>query len=341
MLVSVVKLNEQLSDDREAIETILNELGCENIRFNPVKNEIRCSREEGKNPTAVRINVETLKFSCFSTNEQGSIYNFIMSKTGKSFPEALKWVVSTLNLSNVQMRSDIKLPFGGFYKNVARSITEPELCQQALDLSLLQKYGNVSHLSFFKDGIDFQTQEFFQLGYDHETSRITIPQWDINGNLVGIMGRSNDPEIPYEYRWMPIIPCSRSYTLFGYHQNYAAIQQQQLAIITESEKGPMQLRSMGYNFGLATCTRNISSVQAKYLKALRVKKLILAYDEGISEDELINEVNKIKINNPILRNSVGYIYDKYGEILTPGSKASPTDLGIENFRRLIKNVTWI
>lgn len=341
MVVNVAKLNEQLSDDKEAIEAILDEIGCENIRYNPQKNEIRCSREEGKNPTAVRVKVDSLRFSCFSTNEQGSIYNLVMSKTNRTFPETLRWITNFLDISTESISQEIKLPFGGFYKQIIRSDTEPELYQKTYESEILDDYGLVSHTSFIRDGIDINTQEFFHLGYDIESNRITIPQWDVNGNLVGIMGRSNDLEIPYQYRWLPIIPCARSYTLFGYHQNYAAIQQQQLAIITESEKGVMQLRSMGYNFGLATCTRNISSVQAKYLKALRVKKLILAYDEGITEDELRQEVNKIKMENPILKNSVGYIYDKHGEVLKPGTKMSPTDVRVEDFKRLVGKTVWI
>lgn len=341
MIVNVIKLNEKLSDDRDAIETLLNEIGCENIHYNATRNEIRCSRDEGKNPTAVRIKLDTLRFSCFSTNEHGSLYNLIMAKTGKTFPETLSWVSRTLNLSKEELIHDIKLPFGGFYKQIIKADTEPELCQKTYDDSILDQYGLVSHTSFIRDGIDVTTQEFFHLGYDIESNRITIPQWDFNGNVVGVMGRSNDRDVPYEYRWLPVIPCARSYTLFGYHQNYAAIQQQQLAIITESEKGVMQLRSMGYNFGLATCTRNISSVQAKYLKALRIEKLILAYDEGITEDELRQEVNKIKIENPILKNSVGYIYDKHGEILKPGTKMSPTDVRVADFRRLVNKTVWI
>lgn len=341
MIVNVIKLNEKLSDDRDAIETLLNEIGCENIHYNATRNEIRCSRDEGKNPTAVRIKLDTLRFSCFSTNEQGSLYNLIMAKTGKTFPETLSWVSRTLNLSKEELIHDIKLPFGGFYKQIIRAHSEPELCQKTYEESILEQYGLISHMSFIRDGIDIKTQEFFHLGYDIESNRITIPQWDFNGNIVGIMGRSNDIDIPYEYRWLPVIPCSRSYTLFGYHQNYAAIQQQQLAIVTESEKGVMQLKSMGYDFGLATCTRTISSVQAKYLKALRTKKIILAYDEGISEDELIYEAMKIKVDNPILKNSVGYIYDKHGEILKSGTKMSPTDIGSRGFKELIKKTVWI
>ena len=72
----------------------------------------------------------------------------------------------------------------------------------------------------------------------------------------------------------------------------------------------MQLASMGLGYGLATCTKNISKVQERYLKALRIEEIIIAYDQGVSRDELEREAQKIKINNPVYANKVGYIFDK-------------------------------
>lgn len=342
MAINVVKLNDYLSGNIDAVETLLNALGCENIRYNPSQREFRCSREAGKNPSAVRVKVDNLKFACFSTNEQGSIFNFIMNKRSLNFPGALRWTIEILGLEKESFNSELHLPFGGFYKNIIRESSDPELNQKVYPDSILDEYGLANHISFLHDGIDLMTQEKFHLGYDAESKRITIPQWNVNGNLVGIMGRSSDPEILHEYRWLPIIPCARSYTLFGYHMNYAAIQQQQLVVITESEKGVMQMASMGYNYGLATCTKSISDVQAKYLKALRVDKIIIAYDEGVTEEQLRAEANKIKIDNPIYTNKIGYVYDKKGDILTLGSKNSPTDVGQTGFKELVNKYTkWI
>jgi hypothetical protein len=99
---------------------------------------------------------------------------------------------------------------------------------------------------------------------------------------------------------------------------------------------------MGYDCGLATCTRHISPVQERYLKALRTDNIILAYDQGIPEAELIIEASKLKISNSIYRNKVGYIYDKDGELMALGSKCSPTDNGKQIFRELINKYTkWI
>lgn len=340
--MNVLKLNEHISGDKNAVEEILSRLHCDNIRYNPVKNEFRFSRAEGKNPTASRIDVNSLKYQCFSTGNRGSIYNLIMEKRNVNFPESLKWVAKVLKITDSSIDEQIQLPFGGFYKNITKFNEEPENALKIYPADTLDEFGRITNTAFFKDGINFSTQERFNLGYDLETNRITIPQWNVNGELVGIMGRSNDSEIPYEYRWLPIIPCSRSYTLYGYHMNYSGIQAKQLCIITESEKGVMQLSSMGHELGLATCTNTISPMQARFIKALRVDKLVLAYDEGIEEEKLICEAEKLKSNNPIYKNKVGYIFDKQCEILQKESKDSPTDLGKSKFELLAnKYVKWI
>lgn len=340
--MNVLKLNEFISGNRDAVETILENLECENIRYSPIHDEYRFSKEYGKNPTASRVKVSNLRFQCFSSGQCGSIYNLVMIRRNCSFPEALRWVADVLEIDQSALNMTIELPFGGFYKSIIKEAKEPELSLPIYPESTLQQFGHVSNVSFLKDGIDIATQENFSLGYDLETDRITIPQWDVNGDLVGVMGRSNDPNIPYEYRWLPIIPCSRSHTLYGYHKNYAGIQNKQICVITESEKGVMQLYSMGFPVGLATCTRTISTTQAKYLKALRVDRLIIAYDEGIPECDLAAEAKKLQMNNPIYSNKVGYIYDANGDILRKGSKDAPTDLGREAFRTLANKYTrWI
>lgn len=340
--MNVLKLNEHLSGNKDAVETILANLGCSSIRYNAQRNEFRFAIEAEKNPTSSCINIDNLRFQCFSSGDKGSIYNLVMLKLGMNFPTALKWTARVLNLKESDFRQDIVLPFGGFYKKILHEKQEPEMVLPTYPESILEPYGHVANMSFWKDGITFQTQDNFLLGYDVETDRITIPQWGMNGQLIGIMGRSNDPNVPYEYRWLPILPCSRSHALYGYHQNYKGIQNKQICVITESEKGVMQLDSMGFPVGLATCTRNVSETQAKYLKALRVDKLILAYDEGVPEEALRQEALKLQVNNSLYVNKVGYIYDHDGEILKKGSKNSPTDLGREAFRELANHHTrWV
>ena len=323
------------------IKTILESLNFSDIKIQNDR-EIRCSREKGGNSTSVRVNINTLSYTCFSTNEYGNIYTAVMSRLHYNFPQALSWVADVLGLEKASFNKKTKLPFGGFYKKLIRESADPELYMKKYDTSILEQYKNSYNLMFFNDGISFQTQKDFNIGYDISTNRITVPQYDVGGNLVGIMGRENDLNGKKEDRWLPIIPCSRSLTLYGYHKNYQNIQKNQMCLIFESEKSIMQLHTQGYNIGLATCKNSISPTQQKYIKALMIPNIIIAYDEGVDEYQLINMAEKLKVDNQIYKNNVGYIYDKENEILKKGSKASPSDLGPEVLTRLVnEKIRWV
>jgi DNA primase len=317
-------------------------LNYQNINHVTSKNELRFSREEGTNPTSVKLSLETLKFVCFSTNDFGNIYTLVMKNKNLNFPQALNYVAEFLGLSKKTLNTKIKYPFSGFYKGLMKEITEPECSMKTYNDDILKEYTNKYNLMFFKDGIDFDTQKEFNVGFDLETLRITVPEYTLDGKLCGIMGRLNDTKCDKHERWIPIIPCSRSLTLYGYHKNYAEIQKKGLVVIGESEKFVQQLHSMGCKIGLSLCGCDVSEVQAKYIKSLMTNRIILALDEGLDEEQIRSQAEKLIVNNTMFQNKVGYIYDKDNVIIPKGSKGSPSDFGKRAFSELCKShVVWI
>ena len=104
----------------------------------------------------------------------------------------------------------------------------------------------------------------------------------------------------------------------------------------------MQCHSFGCNIALATSGCHISDTQAKHIKSMFLPKIILAYDEGLSQEDIIAEAEKLKMDNQIYKNQVGYIYDREHKYLPEGSKSSPSDLGKEVFSKLVKEcVIWL
>ena len=335
-MISVDKLNDYLIDNIDAIVKILQELGFDNIHQK--KKEIRCSWEPGSNPSATVINVETLLFYCFSNGEKGNLISLIMLRLKKSFSQSLKWAADVLGLEKSSLESKVKI-----FKRMIREEVEESSLLKTYDLNKLDPYaGKLSYL-FAQDGIDYESQKFFQVGYDNISNRITIPQWSVEGELVGIMGRLNASNVgPDEMRWLPIIPCQRGHTLYGYHFNYAEISKKRYCFIGESEKFVMQLRTMGIHNALATCGCSISNIQEKRIKSLFCKRVILSYDEGLEEEQVREQAKKIEMCNPIFNTKVGYIYDSDGEILKRGTKNSPSDLGKNAFENLVKTkVKWL
>lgn len=336
-----MRVNEALSADEDVVREILEELGFTQLTFDACKRIFRFAREEGRNPTSMVLNLDTLSFHCFSTNSKGNLYTLIMQRKDMNFPNALKWAADYAGLDKEEYDIDIQLPFGGFFQGLVKEISEPEFSMKTYDESELDEYKGFYNTMFLKDGISFESQEKFNIGYDTLSNRVTIPIYSLDNKLIGIMGRYNG-KCEKEERWLPIIPCSRSLTVYGFNENYQSIQEKGMTVIFESEKSVMQCHSFGCNIALATSGCHISDTQAKHIKSMFLPKIILAYDEGLSEEDIIAEAEKLKMNNQIYKNQVGYIYDREYKYLPEGSKASPSDLGKEVFSKLVKEcVVWL
>lgn len=339
--MNVMRVNEALSADEDVVREILEELGFTQLTFDACKRTFRFAREEGRNPTSMVLNLDTLSFHCFSTNSKGNLYTLIMQRKDMNFPNALKWAADYAGLDKEEYDIDIQLPFGGFFQGLVREISEPEFSMKTYDESELDEYKGFYNTMFLKDGISFESQDKFNVGYDALSNRITIPIYSLDNKLIGIMGRYNG-KCEKEERWLPIIPCSRSLTIYGFNENYQSTQEKGMAIIGESEKFVMQADSFGCHIALATSGCHISDTQAKHIKSMFLPKIILAYDEGLSEEDIIAEAEKLKMDNQIYKNQVGYIYDREHKYLPEGSKASPSDLGKEVFSKLVREcVVWL
>ncbi len=324
-------------DNPDYIEQILIELEFENIRDRG--HYYQFPNKDGDNLTACSIRKSDLVYQNYTRGTGGNIFTLCMTEKNLNFPDSLRWIANKLGISNELLSRKIKLPFGGFYKQISISEEEPELNISVIPKEQLAQYKNAYTTRFLKDGISLETQKAFDLRYDHINSSILIPIWSLNGELIGLKARSNDDNS--EQRYWAEVPYPKSLTIYGYHQNYQNIIKNKTCVIVEAEKSVMQANSFGCNIVLAVSGHSISSTQAKYIKSLMCDKVIIAFDEGISEEELQMEAKKLQTNSRIINTKIGYVYDKNNDILKKGSKDSPTDNGREAFSQLIKqHVVW-
>lgn len=336
--MNVLRLSEVLSENPSHVIKVLESIGYDNIRYDSSKNTLRFPRRLGGNPTSVIMSCNSLIYNCFSTNSSGNIYTLVMDRRGLNFPLALGYICDLLNLEKSTISAEVTPPFGGFYKSIARTTAEDFRSLITYPDSTLDDYSDVGNLMFVKDGIDVETQSVFNVGYDRRTDRITVPQYTVDGKLCGIMGRLNDSMCPHEERWFPIISCQRSLTLYGFHINYHSIVDKKTIVIGESEKFVQQCYSFGCHVALATCGCHLSDAQAKYIKSLMPKKVIFAYDEGLDEELVREQVKKLlSHSSSLFEMSAGYIWDSGHDLLAEGSKMNAADLGRCGFTELMKS----
>lgn len=299
----ILKVKDKLRGNEELIINLLHELGIENTKPLNTKREIRWGGNNGS-----KLNIDTLYYNSYSHNQKGDILVMVSYLKGIELGETIKWLSKYLNIEYTYTKTDIVLPFGGFFKNYSKSKELDETPPITYPMNRLEEFNNGLSLMWVKDGISLLVQEEFNIGYDFITNRITIPWLDSCGNLIGIMGRLHSNEIKeYQNKYMPIIAFNKSKALYGYYQNYKSILDKGKIIICESEKSVLQAREYGYSNVVALGGNNISKIHERLIKSMYCD-CILCLDEGIELKYCIEQANKLKIINPFFSNEV-YILD--------------------------------
>ena len=188
---------------------------------------------------------------------------------------------------------------------------------------------------WFEDGVDYLTQERFGIRIDFDSNRIVIPVRDYNNQLVGAKGRYNG-QCDLSERWSMFIPYPKSLVLYGWNENYESIINKHRVYIVEAEKSVCQAASWGFNLMLAIGGHDISMNQAEHIKSLGAD-VVIGFDQGIEEDFIKEQCEKVRIKSQLFNNRVGYISMK-----NMPEKSSPTDMGYDKFLDLLKhNMQWV
>lgn len=333
-LINVIELTDKIKADPDKILLVLDHLGYEDVRDCGKYFQFR--NIDGDNPSANTIYKDTLHWNNYTRGLSGDLITLVMYQANCNFGRALLNVTewTDIQVSNIKVRK----PFGGFYTKITRSLISPETEMPVYSESSLPAADSLSK-KFLDDGVDLLTQEKYGIRYCHELDQIIIPERNVNGQLVGAKQRNNDPNCPMEDRWGMFIPYKKSLCLFGYSEHYMAILQKRVCVIFEAEKSVMIGDSNKFQYGLAIGGHSISETQAKYIKSLGCKKIILAFDEGICNEEIEFNAKKLQIHNPIYQNKVGFINTK---ALKEGSKDSPIDGSFEQFKYLMQHeIKWV
>jgi DNA primase len=335
----MIELKKRLMNNPYHIENILEEYDFHNIDVGT--REIRCGINEKSNITSIRIKLnENLTANDFVRDIHGDLFSLIMKCKNVELKHIIKTVKEELGITYIEFQKTKKI-FGGFYDKIKRrNQTGTEL--KKYDESIMNEYLNKYNTLFFRDGISFATQKKFKIGLDHVSSRISVPWYDFEESLIGIEGRyTGDYEKDEVSKWYPIIPFPKSQALFGYNVNYMDLQGADEIYIGESSKFVMQLDSMGIHTAVALGGKTIHNQQIKQLTWLNPKKIIFCFDEGLDEELIHRQVEKTKILLKFFDIEIGYVNDKNNILLEKCSKNSPSDIGKDGFKELIKNyVEW-
>lgn len=319
----ISELKKQLLEDPENICTLLEEFEFEHITIK--KNEIRFARnsEGGQNIRIKLENNDYLNVTDYARSEHCDIVSYIIKEKHTDFRTILTAIKRILHLSDDWRPQSRRLIFGGVYENIMHKVDAPP---KVYDESTLDEYLKVPNVRFQRDHISLETQMEFGIGYDVETDRITIPIRDQHGSLMGIKGRANFEVNEETPKYLYLVPCQMSKTLFGYSTNYSSMYGGTVMVF-ESEKSVLQCASYGYHNAVALGSNSLSEYQAKMILSLNPQKVIFILDNDLP-------LNNTKRNIDMLRSvatmrDLQISYFDWTECLDLPAKASASDEGKE------------
>lgn len=327
--------------ENDLITKILEELGCHHIRKKD--GYIQCANPDGDNTTAVCVyentNLTTINYTRDISNGKNihtDLISLVEFYKNESFPYAVKWICDVLDIdyySNLDedLPKSLQLTKMLVEMQSVDTDTETEKPLKPIPEKILSYFEPYVNDMFCEDGVGYDTQVEFEIGYDEFTNRITIPIRDDLGNLVGVKARYFYRQVPEdEQKFMYIEKCARSQILYGLYKTINFIKKAQRVFVVEAEKGVQQLYDKGYFEAVATGGSKISKSQIDKLTRLCVP-IIFVFDKDITKEELDDIASRF-----IDGTEVYALIDTIGIL---NEKESPTD-DILKFEQLLEKCIY-
>lgn len=328
-MLSYTELLAKVYED-EYVEKVLESMGCHNIRHEQGGSLITCARPDGDNVRSIQIKIdEELKgvihtrgvsgnlFDIVAYNENIDLYKakeYIMCVCG--YNENTKYVESPLAWLNKVKRKRKKYQF-----DYDINILDEKILNQYI-------YGDIKQ--FNDDNISTETLLKYKVGFDTITQRITIPIYDIYGNLSGVKGRATR-EQDMDYKFYFLYQTDQSKTLFNYHNAKPYCIERGKVYVFESEKAPMQGNEFGLYNAVGIGSSGISYEQLNLLLDLGCD-IVLCYDKSLDMDKIYERY----INFFRGKRAVWTVEDNEEDCLLE-DKDSPVDKDFEVWMELDKN----
>ncbi|MNH98288.1 DNA primase [compost metagenome] len=204
-----------------------------------------------------------------------------------------------------------------------------EIVNEVYDESILDQYVMFPHQKYIDEGIDYQIQLEFEIGYDVKSQRIIFPVHNRFGEIISIKGRTiyDDYEDRDVYKFMYLYNFNKMVELYNWHRALYYVLEKKEIIIYEGEKTCWLSSQFGYRNCIAISGDDMSEWQVNMIKELGPETdIVIAMDK----DKDIKSVKKQAMKFGKTRN-VFALWDKDNMY---ADRDSPCDLGKEVFERL-------
>lgn len=327
----------------DKIEYILSELRCKGVKPHDNYRYYTGGFPDSDGHKSFAIFSENLYVDSYTRNIKdqygnSDLISMVMFVKDFYFSNALKWLCDILGLDyydDVTEDIPLSIQWTNLLFEMSENIDNSEDGDKILPINenILKTYFKGGNDLFLNDGVGLTTQREFEIGFDLDSTRITIPIRDELGTLVGVKGRLfYKDDIGEKYIYLE--RCSKSKILYGLYKTMKYIKEKSICIVVESEKSVLVLWEKGIRNVVAIGGHLLSKAQVEKITRLGIKEVVLCYDSDVArlENGKIDKGEYIKEAQKFIEEvRVSAMVDINGNTL--GEKESPVDR-FENFEKM-------
>ena len=301
--------------ENKYVEQILESIGCHHIKYHSSNGYWTCANATGDNNSAIVLyNDEPLFCTNYTrqmtqTSRATDLIDLVSYTKGLDFVCTLRFICDEIGLNYYHdFNEDVPMSFQ-ILKMIeemdGNADVEKDIPLAPISEDILNYYKPYVNDIFANDYISYNTQTEFEIGFDEESNRYTIPIRSEVGDLVGVKGRYFYLEVPSgQNKYVYLEPCAKSQILYGLYKTLPYIKQNGTVYVTEAEKGVLQLWSYGYKNVVASGGKTMSRHQIEMLTRLGAT-ICFCFDKDVAKEELEILADKFVEGVPLY-----YIYDE-------------------------------
>lgn len=247
------------------VEAFLVEAGATLVKRSGENLIARCPFHDD-HKRSFSMNETTGQFICFaaSCGEQGGLFSFLLKACGYSPQHAKKYAE--------EFGQDLDRPTAGEWAELPEwRLRRHDMSNKLINERLLAIYDFCPEY-MLKRGFSKHGLRAWEIGYDFEMRRVTVPVRDQSCNLVGITKRATLPTQETKYLHLEF---SKSQFLYGEHR--FAYARADAVWAGEGQFDALALSELGVNYPTSTMGARVSKTQLKMLA--RYPSVVLAYDD--------------------------------------------------------------
>ena len=271
-------------------------------------------------------------------------------KSGYGFVDIIKYIceVCGIDINESNTRHIINQPSWKKRLSVYQVAKKSQYLGKRYDKNILNHFLSYHPQTFIDDGISEETMNKFGVAFYAPSKQITIPVYDLDGELVGIHCRNLDAnKVAKGYKWIPLkLKCGLDYRfktneiLYGLNMNLPYIKHTKQIQLFESPKAVLQMDTMFDNqtSAVAMFGMNLGLRRRNQIIETGISEVIIGIDKDYESEDSQEFEAYIRNVQKIAKMFKGYckcsvLYDRMGLL---GYKDAPTDKGIEVYKTLYK-----